>query len=240
LRKALLQKPFFFAVVSACYIFDGYILYKSEENVDYKNDMIISINEQNPQIRFIEKAVEALKRGSIIIYPTDTVYAYGCDMNSRSSIERIYRMKKLPRNKPLSFIFSDLSELHSYVRNISDSAFRIMKKALPGPYTFIFKASKLVPQIAITNQKSIGIRIPDNNVAISLVKRLGRPIISASVVTAADQYIVKPSELDKQLLNEVDLIIDCGAKISEVSTIIDFSRGDVEIIRKGKGELFFL
>ncbi|HQK08294.1 MAG TPA: L-threonylcarbamoyladenylate synthase, partial [Spirochaetota bacterium] len=124
--------------------------------------MIVLINETNPQKRFIKKAKEVLEEGGIVIFPTDTVYAYGCDINDKRAIKRLYQIKKIPVNKPLSFIFSDISEISKFVRNVSDSAFKIMKKAFPGPYTFIFQASKLVPKIAITNQKTIGVRIPDN------------------------------------------------------------------------------
>jgi tRNA threonylcarbamoyl adenosine modification protein (Sua5/YciO/YrdC/YwlC family) len=201
--------------------------------------MIFVINEQNPQRRLITKARDILEDGGVVIYPTDTVYAYGCDISDKRAIERIYRIKKIPKNKPLSFIFSDISELHEYVRNVSDKAFKIIKKALPGPYTFIFKASKLVPRIVLTNQKTIGIRIPDNNVARALVASLGRPILSASVSTASGEYIVEPSTMERQLRNEIDLVINCGIKVSEPSTIIDFSTGEMIIVRRGKGDIFF-
>ena len=201
--------------------------------------MIFVINEQNPQQRLIRKAKEILEHGGVIIYPTDTVYAYGCDALDKRAIERIYRIKRIAKNKPLSFIFSEIGGIHEYVRNISDDAFKIMKKAFPGPYTFIFKASKMVPRIAITNQKTIGIRIPDNNVARELVREMGRPIISASVSTGSGEYIVEPDDLEKVYRNEVDLVIDCGPKISNPSTIVDFSNGGMRIVRRGKGELFF-
>lgn len=202
--------------------------------------MIFVVNEQNPQKRFIQKASDILKEGGVIIYPTDTVYAYGCDIQDKRAIERIYRLKKIHRNKPLSFIFSDISEMHQYVRNVSDNAFKIMRKTLPGPYTYIFKASKLVPRIATTNQKTIGVRIPASNIALELERTLGRPIMSASVNTASGDYMVDPDKLEKQFRNEVDLVLSIGPQKSEVSTMVDFSEGDVTILRKGKGELFFL
>lgn len=202
--------------------------------------MIFIINEQNPQRRLIEKAREILIHGGVIIYPTDTVYAYGCDIRDKRAIERIYRIKKIPKNKPLSFIFSSISELHEYVRNISDAAFKIMKRALPGPYTFIFKSSKLVPKIAITNQKTIGVRIPDNRIALELVSALGRPIISAGVNTSTGEYIIEPTNIERQFRNEIDLVINCGPKVSDPSTIVDFSSGEMVVVRKGKGELFFV
>jgi len=200
---------------------------------------IFEINEINPQERLIGKAVESLEAGGVIVYPTDTVYAFGCDIREKNAIERIYSIKKIPKNKPLSFVFSDISQLHDYVRNMSDQAFKIMKRALPGPYTFIFKASKLVPRIAITNQKTIGVRIPDHRVTLALVGALGRPILSASVSTEDGAYAIEPTDLEKRHRNEVDIIINCGPKFSEPSTVVDFSDGGMKVIREGKGELFF-
>ncbi len=202
--------------------------------------MIVLINEINPQKRFIKKAKEILEEGGIIIFPTDTVYAYGCDINDRRAIERLYHIKRIPRNKPLSFIFSDISAISQYVRNVSDQAFKIMKKAFPGPYTFIFQASKLVPKIAITNQKTIGVRIPDNTIALELVQALGHPIMTASVSTKEGDYVIDPVDLDKEYRNAVDMILSCGPKVSDPSTVVDFSGGDIQIVRKGKGEIFFI
>ncbi|MBN1496893.1 MAG: threonylcarbamoyl-AMP synthase [Spirochaetes bacterium] len=201
--------------------------------------MIFVINEQNPQTRLIEKAVDVLKEGGVIIFPTDTVYAYGCDINDKHAIEKIYWIKRIGRNKPLSFMFSDISGISEYARNISDRAYKIMKKAFPGPYTLIFKATKLVPRIAITNQKTIGVRIPDNNIALELVRALGRPIMSASVNSVSGEYIVEPKDLEKIYRNEVDLVIDAGPKVSEPSTVVDLTEGEPVILREGKGEIFF-
>ncbi len=201
--------------------------------------MIFVINEQNPQKRLIEKAVEVLKEGGVIIFPTDTVYAYGCDINNKHAIEKIYWIKRIGRNKPLSFMFSDISGISEYARNISDRAFKIMKKAFPGPYTLVFKATRLVPRIAITNQKTIGVRIPDNNIALDLVRALGRPIMSASVNSVSGEYIVEPKDLEKIYRNEVDLVIDAGPKVSRPSTVVDLTEGEPVVIREGKGEIFF-
>ncbi len=207
--------------------------------LERSGSMIFVINEQNPQKRLIDKAVEVLKQGGVIVYPTDTVYAYGCDIHDKRAIEKIHWIKHIGRNKPLSFIFSDISEISEYVRNISDRAFKIMKKAFPGPYTLIFNATKLVPKVAITNQKTIGVRIPDNNIAMELVRTLGRPILSASVSTSSGEYIVEPKDLEKIYRNEVELVIDAGPKVSEVSTVIDLTDGNPVVIREGKGEIFF-
>jgi len=201
--------------------------------------MIFVIHEKNPQMRLIQKACDVMSHGGVIIYPTDTVYAYGCDIKDKRAIEKIYRIKKIDKKKPLSFIFSDISSINDYVRNISNDAFKIMKKALPGPYTFIFNASKLIPKIVTTNQKTIGVRVPDNNIALELVRTLGRPILSASVNDLSGGYVLDPRDLEKVFRNEVDLVIDAGAKLSEPSTVVDFTSGSPEVIREGKGELFF-
>jgi tRNA threonylcarbamoyl adenosine modification protein (Sua5/YciO/YrdC/YwlC family) len=201
--------------------------------------MIFVINEDNPQKRLIDKTCDVLRQGGVIIYPTDTVYAYGCDIQDKHAIEKIYRIKDIKKNKPLSFIFSDFNEINDYVRIVSDKAFKIMKKAVPGPYTFIFHASKLVPKIAITNQKTIGVRIPDNNIARELVRALGRPIMSASVNTLSGEYIVEPKDLEKVYRNDIDLVIDAGPIISDPSTVVDFTGPEPMVLRAGKGEIFF-
>ena len=201
--------------------------------------MIFVINEQNPQPRLIQKTVEILEEGGVIVFPTDTVYAYGCDIKDKRAIERIYRLKKMEKHKPLSFIFTGISEINDYARNISDDAYKIMKKAFPGPYTFIFKASKLVPKMVVTNQKTVGVRIPDNKIAIDIVKALGRPLLATSVSNTEGNYIVEPKDLEKIYRNEVDLVIDCGPKISSPSTIVDMTEDTIRVIREGKGELFF-
>lgn len=201
--------------------------------------MIFVINEQNPQQRLIDKTVSILKDGGVIVFPTDTVYAYGCDIKDKGAIERIYRLKKMERNKPLSFIFKDISSMTDYTRNISDDAFKIMRKAFPGPYTFIFKASKLVPKTVLTNQKTVGVRIPDNNIALELVKTLGRPLLATSVSNRSGEYIVEPKDLEKIYRNEVDIVIDCGPKVSSPSTVVDMSGDIFRVLREGKGEIFF-
>lgn len=201
--------------------------------------MIFVINEQNPQPRLISKTIEILNEGGVIVFPTDTVYAYGCDIKDKRAIERIYRLKKMDKHKPLSFIFTEISEISDYARNISDDAYKIMKKAFPGPYTFIFKASKLVPKVVVTNQRTVGVRIPANNIAIEIVKGLGRPLLATSVSNQDGNYIVEPKDLEKIYRNEVELVIDCGPKISSPSTVVDMSEDTFRIVREGKGEIFF-
>jgi len=201
--------------------------------------MILEINEKNPNKRQISQIVEILEEGGVIIYPTDTVYAYGCDSKSKNALEKIYRIKNIRNTKHLSFILSDISSMNDYVRNISDQAFKAMKKCVPGPYTFIFHASKLVPKIAMTKQKTIGVRVPDNNIALDIVRTLGRPIISAGVQLSDDSYVIDPQNIEKENRNFVDIIIDAGVKSKELSTVVDFTTGHPVVIREGKGEFFF-
>lgn len=202
--------------------------------------MILSIHKDNPQPRLIAQVRETLEDGGIIIYPTDTVYAYGCDIKQKHAIEKIYRLKKIDKKKPLSFVFTDISGISEYARNISKDAFKIMKRTLPGPYTFIFNAAKTVPDIVFTKQKTVGVRIPDNNVALAVASALGRPLLSASVNNAEGEYVIRPDDLEKVYKNTVDIIIDAGPLVSEPSTVVDFSGAVPEIIRRGKGDIFFM
>ncbi len=201
--------------------------------------MINEINEKNPQKRIINQTAEILKDGGIVIFPTDTVYSYGCDVSNKKAIDKLYHIKNISKSKPLSFLFSDISEISHYVRNVSNTAFKIMKSAVPGPYTFIFQASKLVPKMIINKQKTIGIRIPDNNIVLELVKALGNPILSTTVHDLAGNIIASPVKLEKLYSNQVESILDAGEKISEMSTVIDLSSGNAIVIREGKGKIFF-
>jgi len=200
--------------------------------------MIFNVNEDNPQKRLISQTVDILKKGGVIIYPTDTVYAYGCDPTQKKAIEKIYRLKNSNQKKPLSFIFKELGWIHEYVDRLPDSAFKAIKKLLPGPYTFILKGSKLIPKIVLTKQKTVGVRIPKNNIAIAIVEMLGRPILSASINNVEGEFIIEPQDLEKVYKNDVDLIIDSGPKGIEPSTIVDFTDG-IEIIREGKGDISY-
>ncbi|MFW5807629.1 MAG: L-threonylcarbamoyladenylate synthase [Spirochaetota bacterium] len=201
--------------------------------------MQLYIHEDTPNRRHISMCVDVLAADGIIIYPTDTVYSYGSSILSAKAIERIQRIKNREKNKPFTIILDDFTTLHQYVRNISNTAFKIIKKATPGPYTFIFPASRIVPRLLLTRQKTIGIRIPDNIFARELVTALGHPLISTSVDSADGEYIVEPAELEKECRNCVDIICDAGPKQSAVSTIVDFSSDEMQILREGKGEVFF-
>lgn len=202
--------------------------------------MFIEIDESYVNPRALEQSVSVLKKGGVIIYPTDTIYAYACDIRNKAAIEKIYSIKKIDRRKPLSFVFSDISMMSSYVRNMPDSAFKIMKKNLPGPYTFIFNASKLIPDIVLTKQKTIGVRIPDSPYALDIVRSLASPMLSAGIDLDEGEYDINPRNLPRHIINQVDIILDCGNKRAEISTMVDFTGSHPLLLREGKGNSDFL
>lgn len=198
--------------------------------------MIISINPKNPQVRLIRKVVEVLEKGGLIGYPTDTIYGIGCDLFQPDAIRRIHHLKKMDPKKPLSFICANLKDISLYAY-VSDYAYKIMKRLLPGPYTFILKATKLVPKIAMTKQKTVGIRIPDNKICLSLVQTLGHPIISTSVYKPDETLYNDPREIEERFGKQLDLVIDGGIILPEHSSIIDLTDEVPKVIRKGKGDV---
>ena len=197
---------------------------------------MLSINSQNPQMRLIRKAVDILRQGGIIIYPTDTVYGLGCDLSNKKGIERIYELKRRNRKQPLSFICSDLKHISQYAM-VTDYAYKTMKRLLPGPYTFILEASRLVPKIILPKRSTTGIRVPDNQICLDLIKELGQPIISTSVKSADGEDLGAPYEIEERFGRTVDLIIDGGIIIPEPSSVISLVDDNIEIIRNGKGDV---
>ncbi len=197
---------------------------------------MLSINGQNPQMRLIKKAVEVLRDGGIIIYPTDTVYGLGCDLSNKKGIEKIYELKKRNKKQPLSFICSDLKHISQYAK-VTDYAYKTMKRLLPGSYTFILEASRLVPKIILPKRPTTGIRVPDNNICLAMVRELGQPIISTSVKTAAGEDLGNPYIIEEYWGKFVDLIIDGGNIIPEPSSVISLIDDNIEILRIGKGDV---
>ena len=198
--------------------------------------MIITINTKNPQKRLTRKVVDVLEQGGVIGYPTDTVYGVGCDLFNPEAIQKIHRLKKMDEKKPLSFICSDLKDISRYAF-VSNYAYKIMKRLLPGAYTFILKATKLVPKIAQTKQKTVGIRIPDNKICLALVKELGHPIISMSVNKPNEGLYNDPAEIEERFGKQLDLVIDGGVIVAEHSSIIDLTDDFPKVIRVGKGDV---
>ncbi|GAA4898360.1 L-threonylcarbamoyladenylate synthase [Flaviramulus aquimarinus] len=197
------------------------------------------IYEENPNPKQIEKAVAVLRRGGIIIYPTDTVYGLGCDITNIKALERVAQIKQVKLEKAnFSFVCHDLSNLSDYVKQIDTSVFKILKRALPGPYTFILPGAKSLPN-PFKKKKTVGIRVPDNAIALDIVRALGNPIISTSIHDEDEviEYTTDPELILEKWGNLVDLVIDGGYGDNEPSTVIDLSEDEPIIIREGKGNL---
>jgi len=201
--------------------------------------MLLHIHPENPQPRLIRQVTESLEQGGIIIYPTDTVYGLGCDILQQKAVERICRIKKTdPRKAQLSFVCSDLSHLSDFARPLSNPVYRILKEYLPGPYTFILKASKMVPRILQSSKDTIGLRIPDNHITMAIVKELGRPILSASLPGEMVEDYTDPEVMFENFRNEVDYVIHGGIGGTIPSTVVDCTGEEPVLIRQGLGEWY--
>jgi tRNA threonylcarbamoyl adenosine modification protein (Sua5/YciO/YrdC/YwlC family) len=199
----------------------------------------IKIYEDKPNEAAIKKVVDVLRNGGLIIYPTDTVYGLGCDITNTKALERIAKIKGIKLEKAnFSFICSDLSNLSDYVKQIDTATFKILKRALPGPYTFILPGNNDLPK-EFRKKKTVGIRVPDNRIIIEIVKMLGNPIVSTSIYDedAVLEYSTDPELIFEKWNNLVDLVIDGGYGDNMPSTIIDLSGFEPEVIREGKGSL---
>ncbi|ATA69177.1 threonylcarbamoyl-AMP synthase [Capnocytophaga cynodegmi] len=197
----------------------------------------IKIYNENPNEREIAKVVQVLRSGGLVIYPTDTVYGLGCDITNTKALERIAKIKGIKLEKAnFSFICPDLSNLSDYVKQIDTSTFKILKRALPGPYTFILPGNNNLPS-AFKKKKTVGIRIPDNNIARIIVERLGNPIVSTSIRDEDDviEYTTDPELIFEKWQNKVDIVIDGGYGDNMASTVIDLSGSEPVIVREGKG-----
>jgi tRNA threonylcarbamoyl adenosine modification protein (Sua5/YciO/YrdC/YwlC family) len=198
--------------------------------------MLLTIDTENPPRKVIRRALDILRQGGVIAYPTDTVYGIGCDIFDKKAIERIYQIKRIHKHKPLSFICSDLKDISQYAQ-VSNSAYRIMKRLLPGPYTFVLQATRLVPRIMLTNRKTVGIRVPDNEICREMVSQFGHPIISTSASFSDEEVLSDPYEIEKNFGHALDLIIDGGILKSEPSSIVSLIEDPPVVIRAGKGDV---
>jgi tRNA threonylcarbamoyl adenosine modification protein (Sua5/YciO/YrdC/YwlC family) len=189
---------------------------------------------ENPQLRYINKAVSILKEGGVIIYPTDTVYGIGCDIFNKAALERIFAIKN--DSKLFSFVCSDLKDISKYAK-VSDYAYRTMRHHLPGPYTFILPAAKLVPKKLWSKRKTVGIRVPNNLISMKLVEELGNPIISTSTTNRKGDVIYDPFEIRNIFETQVDLMLSMGPLMGKPSTVVDLSTEEPEILRKGAGDV---
>ena len=202
--------------------------------------MLLKIHPENPDLRRINKVVEVLKNDGIIIYPTDTVYALGCDIYNHKAMEKIAKIKNLDLNKAhLSFVCRDLSHLSDFTKPLNNTIFKLIKKNTPGPFTFILEANNEVPKNFRKNKKTVGIRVPNNKIVQEIIKQLGHPILSTSLLSDDDilEYLTDPELIYEKYKKIVDIVIDGGIGGIVPSTVVDLTNDEIEIIREGKGEL---
>lgn len=199
--------------------------------------MLLAINLDNPQPRFIKQVVDLLRNDSIICYPTDTGYGIGCDIFSGKAIKRIMQIKKRPKNKPFSFMCSTLKHISEYA-HVSNTAYRLLKKNLPGPYTFVLPGTKLVPKIMATKQKTVGIRVPEAPICRDLIEALGNPIINTSIPYDDEGMPpIEPWEIEELIGNLVECVVDGGPLYPDPSSVIDMTGSYPEVLRAGKGDI---
>jgi tRNA threonylcarbamoyl adenosine modification protein (Sua5/YciO/YrdC/YwlC family) len=200
--------------------------------------MLLHIHPKDPQSRHIKTVVDCLKSGGVIIYPTDTIYGLGCDIYNVEAIDRICRIKNIdPKKAQFSFVCNDLSHISDYAKSIDTPVFRTLKKSLPGPYTFILEASKMVPKMLKTKKDTVGIRVPDHKISQEIVKQLGNPIMSVSLPMEDEvEYYTDPLLIHEIFEDRVDIVVDGGHGSTTPSTVIDFSGSEPELIREGAGE----
>ena len=192
--------------------------------------MLLSINPQNPQGRLIRRVSEILDRGGLIAYPTDTFYGIGCDIFNKKGIQLIHKLKSRPLKKPFSIICDSLKEISRYAQ-VSNYAYKTMRRLLPGPYTFILEGTKLVPKIMLTKRKTVGIRVPDNKICLEIVRALGRPIISTSA------GFDDPFAIQEAFASYLEIVIDGGVLYPNPSSVISLVGNVPDIIREGKGDV---
>jgi tRNA threonylcarbamoyl adenosine modification protein (Sua5/YciO/YrdC/YwlC family) len=201
--------------------------------------MLLTVFDNNPDDRKIRQAVEVLRSGGLLIYPTDTIYGVGCDIYNKKAIERLCVLKNIPLKKAnFSFICKDLSHLSQFAKSISTPVFRVLNSNLPGPFTFILPASKEVPKLIMRNKTTVGIRVPDNKICRLLLEEFGQPIISTSLPEEDDlEELIEPELIYHKFEHQIDAMLDAGLGGIESSTVVDCTEGDFEILRQGKGEL---
>lgn len=199
--------------------------------------MLLAINPDNPQQRLIQQVVDRMKRGAVICYPTDTGYGIGCDFSCQKAVKRIIQIKNRPKGKPFSFMCSNLKHISNYA-HVSNIAYRLLKKNLPGPYTFVLPGTKLVPKAMATKQKTVGIRVPENPICQMLLETLGNPIINTSLPSEEDgPSMADPYDIDCLYGKQVDLIVDGGDVYPDPSSLVDLTGDYPLVLREGKGDI---
>jgi len=202
--------------------------------------MLLTIDRDEPEHWLVAEAVKAIGKGGIVVIPTDTVYGVACDIENEDAAERIYRLKGMDSRKLLSIVCSDLAMAARYTKGIPNTLFRVVRRKLPGPYTFILPASKELPRVMRKNRKTVGIRVPDCPIALELIRQFRRPLLSTSVSLGPGQWLLDPGEIEREFGREVEMVIDAGPVFPEPSTVIDFTGLEPELVREGKGPVDFL
>lgn len=195
----------------------------------------IEVHPDNPQLRWINYAVEIIKDGGLVVYPTDSRYGLGCDVFNKASIEKLYRLIERDHHHPLSFIFPDLKNLAHFAQ-VSTPNYKILRRCLPGPYTFILEATREIPKMMLTNRRTLGIRIPDHPIVNALTAALEGPLLNTSVPSPSHLEMSNPEEIEEEIGHAVDIILDGGIIISQPSTVFDLTGDEPELIREGKGD----
>ena len=201
--------------------------------------MLLSINPENPQARLIDQVCEKLRKGGVIAYPTDTTYGLGCDIFEKRGVRTIYQIKKRDERKPFSFICADLADVSRYAQ-VSNFAFKIMKRHLPGPYTFVLEATRVVPANLVTRQKTVGIRIPDEPIALAIVRELGHPLVTTSANISGEEPLHDPVEIHEQMGRLLDVVVDGGVRLGDPSTVISLLGDRIEVLREGSGDISWI
>ena len=196
---------------------------------------IVEIDPLHPQPRLVERAVLMLSEGGLVAFPTDTYYALGCDLFDKRAIERIYQLKQLPRTHELSFMCADLADVSRYAI-VDNAAYRVLRRKTPGPFTFVLPATRLVPDLVLRRQKTVGIRIPDSPIALAVITALEHPVISTSAATPDGEVLIDARDIKDKLGHGLELILDGGYKPNEPSTVIDLTGPQPAVVRQGKGD----
>ena len=199
--------------------------------------MILEIDPVEPEPWLLARAVHVLRDGGVVVMPTDTVYGITCGISHHEAIRRIYKLKDMDPKKPLSILVGDMAMVGRYARGVSTPAFRLLKRVLPGPYTFIFQASPEVPKIMLRKRRTIGIRMPDNPIALALLAEMGEPLLSSSILDPEQAFVNDPEEIDASLGDRVGMVIDGGILTPVPSTVVDLSGSEPVLLSEGRGEV---